>query len=410
MLRWGAGQAATATLLPELREARLAVEHVQLVDRQLERHDVAGADAVRGVDDRDDLGALDRHVEQLLVAEVLDDVGRALDGRHQPRHLAELEVLRTEAHDRLGAHVRQGLAVLVGQREVEPALVQLGLPGAHRDLDEVHRRAADEAGHEPVLGVVVQVLRGADLLEQALAHDRDPLAHRHRLDLVVGDVDHRGPEPLVEPRDLGAGLHAQLGIEVGQRLVHEEHRRLADDRPAERDALPLAAGQLLGLAVEEPLELQDARRLADPLLDLGLGHLAELEAEGEVVADRHVRVERVALEHHGDVAVLRRDVVDHLVADAQLALGDLLEPRDHPQAGGLPAPRRPDEHHELAVADLEVEVRYGGHVAVALVHVIERHGRHAGTSVPSRASRAHASGRRTALADSDEPRTRSWFG
>ena len=180
----------------------------------------------------------------------------------------------------------------------------------------------------------------------------------------------------MEARDLGAGLDAQLGVEVGQRLVHEEHGGLADDRPAEGDALALAAGELLGLAVEQLLELEDPGRLVDPLLDVRLGDLAQLEAEREVVADRHVRVERVALEHHRDVAVLRRDVVDDLVADAELALADLLEPGDHPQARRLPAARGADEHHELAVTDLEVEVRYGGHVAVSLVHVIERHGRH----------------------------------
>ncbi len=68
-----------------------------------------------------------------------------------------------------------------------------------------------------------EVLRRADLLEQAVAHDRDAVAHRHRLDLVVGDVDGRRAEALVQPRDLGAGLHAQLGVEVRERLVHQEH-------------------------------------------------------------------------------------------------------------------------------------------------------------------------------------------
>ena len=63
----------------------------------------------------------------------------------------------------------------------------------------------------------------------------------------------------MEPRDLGARLDAELGVEVGERLVHEEHRGLADDRPAERDALALAAGQLLRLAVEELVELEDRR-------------------------------------------------------------------------------------------------------------------------------------------------------
>ena len=84
-------------------------------------------------------------------------------------------------------------------------------------------------------------------------------AHRHGLDLVVGDVDDRRPEPLVEAGDLGAGLDAQLGVEVRERLVHEEDRGLADDRPAERDALALAAGQLLRLAIEELLEAEDVR-------------------------------------------------------------------------------------------------------------------------------------------------------
>ena len=58
-------------------------------------------------------------------------------------------------------------------------------------------------------------------------------------------------------------------------------------------------------------------RLLDPLLDVGLGDLAQLQPERDVVADRHVRIERVALEDHRDVAILRRDVVDDAVADPE---------------------------------------------------------------------------------------------
>ena len=121
----------------------------------------------------------------------------------------------------------------------------------------------------------------------------------------------------MEAGDLGARLDAQLGVEVGQRLVHQEDRRLADDRPAERDALALPAGQLLRLAVEQLLELDGLGGLVDPALDLRLGDLAQLEPEGEVLADRHVRVERVALEDHRDVAILGRNVVDDAIADPQ---------------------------------------------------------------------------------------------
>ena len=137
---------------------------------------------------------------------------------------------------------------------------------------EVHRRRADEAGDEQVVGTVVQLHRGADLLQHAGAHDRDPVAERQRLGLVVGDVDRRRLEALLDPRDLGAHLHAQLGVEVRQRLVHQEHARVADDRAAHRDALALAAGQVGGLALEVLLEVEDPRGLVDLLVDLGLRH------------------------------------------------------------------------------------------------------------------------------------------
>jgi hypothetical protein len=55
----------------------------------------------------------------------------------------------------------------------------------------------------------------------------------------------------VQLLDLGAHLHAQLGVEVRQRLVEQEHLRVAHDGAAHGDALALAAGELARVAVEE---------------------------------------------------------------------------------------------------------------------------------------------------------------
>jgi hypothetical protein len=77
-----------------------------------------------------------------------------------------------------------------------------------------------------------------------------------------------------------------------------------------------------------------------------------------------MRVERVVLEHHGDVAVHGREVVDPLRSDPDIAGGDFLQPRDHPERRGLAAAGGADEDHELAVADVEVHVLHGVHAAV----------------------------------------------
>src|SRR5262249_30942474 len=101
------------------------------------------------------------------------------------------------------------------------------------------------------------------------------------------------------------------------------------------------------------------------------------KSEADVLGDRHVRVERVVLEDHRDVAVARRQVVDDAVADLDLAVADLFEPGDHPQRGRLPAAGRADEDNELAVLHAEIEIGDGVRaVAVDLVHLVERDAGH----------------------------------
>ncbi len=186
-------------------------------------------------------------------------------------------------------------------------------------------------------------------------HHRDTVAHRHRLDLVVGDVDRGHSELALQRGDLGSGLHAELRIEVRQGLVHQEHLRLAHDCTAHCHALSLPAGEVGGLAVEQVLEVEDPRRLAHSSRALALAHLLDLQVEADVLGDRHVGVERVRLEDHGDVAVLRWHERDVAPTDVHVAGVDRFEPGQHAQRRRLAAARRSDQHEEFAVADLEVE-------------------------------------------------------
>ena len=208
---------------------------------------------------------------------------------------------------------------------------------------------------------------------------QNAVAERHGFYLVVGDVDGGDAKPFVQLVQRGAHGDPELGVQVGQRLVHQEGPRLADDGPAHRDPLALPAGQRGGLALEVGLEAEHLSRLVHPALDLGLGGLAQLQAEGQVLLHGHVRIQGVVLEHHRDVPVLRRQVVHHPVTDRDRARGDLLQPRDGPQRRRLTAARRADQDHELAVLNVQAQPVDGLHAArVSLFHVIEDDLRHRG--------------------------------
>ena len=93
-----------------------------------------------------------------------------------------------------------------------------------------------------------------------LVHDDDPVGQRHRLDLVVGDVDRGDGEIALQMLQLRPHHGAQLGVEVGQRLVHQEQPRRAHDGAGERDALALAAGEFGGAPLEQVRQARPARR------------------------------------------------------------------------------------------------------------------------------------------------------
>ena len=137
-----------------------------------------------------------------------------------------------------------------------------------------------------------------------MIQDADAVGHGHGLDLVVGDIQQRGAEFLLDALQLDAHLAAQLGVERGQWLVHQIDRRAAHQGAADRDALHLAAGKLRRPVLELGADPQHLGDRGYAPLDLRLRHPARGRAqrEGEIVEHRQMRIERVLLEDEGDVA------------------------------------------------------------------------------------------------------------
>ena len=76
------------------------------------------------------------------------------------------------------------------------------------------------------------------------------------------------PEVALDALELEAHALAQLGVEIGQRLVEQQELGLHDERPGQREALLLAAGQLGGLALGKVVESDRGEHLHHLLADL----------------------------------------------------------------------------------------------------------------------------------------------
>src|SRR5262245_58577668 len=113
---------------------------------------------------RDRANAVDLYMEECIGAEMLGDANRA---KPLPALLRKLDMLRPDP-DGLGA-------ALLGWRA----------------LEQVHLRRADESGDEDVGRLAIELQWRTDLLDLAGVQNHDLVGHGHRLDLIVGDVDHR---------------------------------------------------------------------------------------------------------------------------------------------------------------------------------------------------------------------------
>ena len=227
-------------------------------------------------------------------------------------------------------------------------------PFAARPRHEILSAEEPRGGH--VHRPPVERLRCIVLLQRPVQDQGDAVREHDRLLLVVGDEDRRDAHLLLQPANQVAHLEAQMGVEVRQGLVEQQHLGLDDERARQRDPLLLPPRELLRAARPEVRQPDQLEHLSDAPGDLGLGDLAHLEAEADVVGDAHVGEQQVVLEHHHDAAVLRLLAQHRASVECHVARRRREQPRDHLHRRGLAAPRRPEQRGQLAALDLERQV------------------------------------------------------
>ena len=210
------------------------------------------------------------------------------------------------------------------------------------------------------------------LHHRAEVHDahrvRDVLDDRE----VVRDEEVREAEVLLQPLEQVDYLRLDGHVQRGNGLVADYEVRVERQRAGDADALPLAAGELVRIAVLvvflQPAGAHDA---ADVVVKLLLGHdvvladrLAYYLAHGYARAEAGVRVLEDYLYARSEPAqLLTAHLEDVLPVEDDLAGGLFDEAEYRPARGGFAAAGLADEAHRLPALYVEGDAVHSAHVA-----------------------------------------------
>ena len=224
----------------------------------------------------------------------------------------DLEILRTDND--------------IDRRILLEALVH-ALEGAAAELDlavlEHHAvndiGFADEIRNKGVDRLVVDIGRAADLLDNAVVHNDNAVTHRQRLFLVVGDVDKGDAGTLLNALQLDLHVLAQLEVEGAERLVEQQHTRLAHQCTRDGDTLLLTAGKTGHIAVFKAAQTNQLEHFCGFALDICAVQLFDVQTECNILRNIQVWEQRITLEYGVDLALIRRNIVQTLAVEEYIA-------------------------------------------------------------------------------------------
>ncbi|OIQ70522.1 hypothetical protein GALL_478660 [mine drainage metagenome] len=231
-----------------------------------------------------------------------------------------------------------------------------------------------EAGDEGIGGPAQQVARRAQLQQAATGHHAHAVGQGQRLAVVVGDVERAEAMLAHNAADEVAQFLAQSGVQIGQRLVAQQQPRTHRQRACQRHPLLLPARQRMRMAPGQVGKAHVGEHGAGAVTRLRATHA--VQRQGDVVQRAQVRPQRVVLEHHAELALLRRQegaasLVDHRAAKAHAATVQPFQTRHQPQQRGLARPGRAEQAENLALLQLQAEIVQRGGAAEALARGVD---------------------------------------
>src|SRR5439155_5718475 len=166
--------------------------------------------------------------------------------------------------------------------------------------------------------------------------------------------------------DQAPEMAARQRVHAAGRLVQKEDARLVQDRAAEREPLPPAAGEIARERLFASGEAGHVDDEASPLRQPRVVEAVDAAEESDVLIDRQQLVEREALRHVSDApfdafGILRDVHATH----GRVARRRREEAAEHPDRRGLPRAVAAEKAEDLPLADVERDVADGDEAAEA---------------------------------------------
>ena len=205
---------------------------------------------------------------------------------------------------------------------------------------------------------------GGALDDAAAEHDDHLVGERAHDAEIVADEEDREPHVGLEVLEQVDDLRLDRDVERRGRLVGDQHRDAEDQRAGDRDALALAAGELVrvaaGVARIEPDALEPLPRVVAPLR--GRVEVVDRQRLGDDLAERHHRIERgvAVLEHHLHLPpvgfqVALRDGRDVLAVEEDRPRRRVEEAEREQSGRGLAGAGFADERNDIILRQRQVD-------------------------------------------------------
>ena len=166
------------------------------------------------------------------------------------------------------------------------------------------------------------------------------VTQRRTLGTVVGDVHHRGAEPIKNTPNVCKQLLMQMIVKSGEWFVEQHHTWLPGHGARQCHTFCLTSGQLGHSSMCKTRQTESREPFLGDVPSLSFCRAAHTKGIRDIVGDVEVGKQLIVLEHQPDVALMCRSCGDVTIGDANGATLDVDEAGNRIQQRGLSASTR----------------------------------------------------------------------